>query len=81
MSAALRIPSDGFASTSVRLPRATLLALRHAVAARALRDGARFSVSAVIDELVRSHLAAPPPACDAVLNEQDEDDRSDRRRG
>jgi hypothetical protein len=64
--------SDGdFANTSVRLPRATLLALRRAAAERALRDGTRFSISAEIARLVAQHLA-PPPACGAA-SEQHED--------
>jgi hypothetical protein len=67
------VSDDGFASTSVRLPRQTITALRRAAAERAIRSGGRFSVSRVIEDLVARHLASP--VCDAAPNEQDEDDR------
>jgi hypothetical protein len=76
MSAALRV-SDDYASTSVRLPRQTITTLRRAAAERAIHEGERFSVSAVIADLVARYLAAP--ACDAAPIQQDDDD--DRRRG
>lgn len=46
---------ESFITTGVRLPCEALNLLRRAAVERAVRDGGRVSVSAVIADLVRDH--------------------------